>query len=110
MASIRSGIDPTPKEFESIQFWFGFMPEHGIQFLSEGSTIYQPPVEKISILLAIFEVRFHLPVFDFFSEVIREYGFSVHDLTSNSVDKIVGFKLGCRALSVVPHFQAFQFL
>ena len=85
MASTRPGVVPMPEEFESLQFRFGFMPEHGVQFSSEGFTIYQPPVRKMGIIVAIFEARFRLTVSGFFDEVMREYDFSIHDLTPNAV-------------------------
>lgn len=58
MASIRSGIVPTPEEFKSIQFQFGFMLKHGVMFPSEGSIIYQPSAGKITISVVIFEVGY----------------------------------------------------
>lgn len=30
MTFVRSGNDPSPEEFESLQFRFGFMPDYGV--------------------------------------------------------------------------------
>ena len=71
MASVRSAVTPNLEDFESLQFLFWFMLEHGVQFPSEGSTIYQPPVGKVGILVEIYKVGFRLPISDFFDEVMR---------------------------------------
>lgn len=45
--------------------------------------------------MSIFEVGLYLPVTYFFDDVMREYGFSIHNLTPNVVNKTVGFDLAC---------------
>ena len=71
------------------------MPEHGVQFSKKGAIIYQSPTWKVGVLVLIFEEGLRLPISDFINEVMREYGFSVDELTPNFVNKIVGFELAC---------------
>lgn len=40
---------------------------------------------------------------------MHQYGFSFDNLTPNVVDKIVGFKMACRALGVLPQIWAFKY-
>lgn len=87
--SMRSGSDPTPEEFESLQYRFGFLPEHGVQFLKEGAILYEPLAGKVRVPMSIFKAGLRLLVSDFFDELICEYGFYVDDLTPNVVNKIV---------------------
>ncbi|CAI9283258.1 unnamed protein product [Lactuca saligna] len=87
MAFVKSIIAPTPEEFESIQFWFGLMHKHEVQFPSEGSMIYQPPTGKVGYV---------------------RIWFLCSRLNPNDVKKIVGFELGFRALGVLHHLQAIQ--
>lgn len=45
--------------------------------------------------MSIFETRLRLLVSNFFDEVMREYGFSIHNITPNVVNITVGFDLVC---------------
>lgn len=54
MAFARSRNDPTSEEFESLQFCFGFMFDHGVQFPKEGAIFYLPPTGKVRIPVLIF--------------------------------------------------------
>lgn len=58
--------------------------------------------------MSIFEAVLRLLISDFFDEVMHEYGFSVDDLTPNTVNKIVGFELNCQALGILPQLRDFQ--
>lgn len=58
--------------------------------------------------MSIFEVGLWLLISDFIDEVMCEYGFSVDNLTHNTVNKIVRFELACQAMGVLPQFQAHQ--
>lgn len=71
IAIYRSGIKPTPEEFESLQLRFGFMSEHGVQFLRKGATIYQLPPGKVGVPFPIFEAGLRLPMTNFFDETMR---------------------------------------
>lgn len=89
MTPMRSRSDWTPKEFESLQFWFGFILGHRVQFPKEGAIFYQPSVGKVGLPVLISEAGKDR----FFDEVMRAYDFFVDDLTPKVVNKIIGFDL-----------------
>lgn len=63
--------------------------------MKEGAISYQPPKGKVWILVSFFEARLCFSVLDLFDEVMREYGFSIHNITPNVVNITVGFDLVC---------------
>ncbi|CAI9275929.1 unnamed protein product [Lactuca saligna] len=85
MATAHSlGRDHTTEEWESFQFRFGFVLEHGVQIRFPDASLYNPPEGK-------------------------EYGFSVRELTPIAINKIMGFELLCRALGRLPTVPAFNY-
>lgn len=58
MTSMRSRSDLVSEEFESLQFCFGFMHEHGVKFPKEVSIFYQSSTGKVGFLVLIFEGGF----------------------------------------------------
>lgn len=52
---------------------------------------YQPSTGKVRIPVSVFEFGLHLPILNSFDEFMTEYGFSIHDLRPNVVNKIVSF-------------------
>lgn len=58
--------------------------------------------------LPIIEAGLRLPMTDFFDVIMCQYGFSVDNLTPNTVNKNVGFELTCQAFGVLPQFWAFK--
>ncbi|CAI9296440.1 unnamed protein product [Lactuca saligna] len=72
--------------------------------------LYNPQEGKFGVPIALFEADLRFPTTDFFNSIIREYEFSVRELTPIVVNKIVGFELLCRALghlSTIPAFKQF---
>ncbi|CAI9275930.1 unnamed protein product [Lactuca saligna] len=102
------GRDHTTEEWESFQFRFGFVLEHGVQIPFLDASLYNPPEGKVSILIALFEAGLRLPTIDFFNLIIHECGFFVRDLTPIAINKIMGFELLCRALGRLPTVPAFN--
>ncbi|CAI9290773.1 unnamed protein product [Lactuca saligna] len=111
MDATRSlGRDLTFEEWEYFEFRFGFIPEHNVQIPLPDASLYSPPKGKNGIPIALFDVGLRLTTIDFFNQIIREYRFSVRDLTHIAINKIVGFDLLCRALGrlpTVPNFKHF---
>lgn len=69
----------------------------------EGSTFLSTTGREGRYSIDDFQGWFRLLVSDFIDKVIQEYGFSIHELNPNVVNKIVGFELGCRALGFSIH-------
>ncbi|CAI9285315.1 unnamed protein product [Lactuca saligna] len=97
------------EEWESFQFRFGFVAEYGVQIPLSDASLYSPPEGKFGIPIALFKAGICLPTTNFFNLIIREYGFSVREMTLISMNKIVGFELLCRALGRLPTILAFKY-
>lgn len=68
----------------------------------KGALIFQPAKGKVGVPIPIIKAGLRLPTTDFFDKIMRQYDFSVDDLTPNVVNKIIGFELACGALGVLP--------
>lgn len=102
MADLGTGIVPSPSEFASLQERFGFLTEHGVEYPRKGAIITHPSQGKVRVPIPIFEAGLRLPMTNFFDDIMCQYGFSVDNLTPNTVYKIVDFEMACRALGVLP--------
>ncbi|CAI9259324.1 unnamed protein product [Lactuca saligna] len=74
------------------------------------ASLYSPPEGKVGILFTLFEAVPRLPNTDFCNLIIREYGFSMRELTPTIINKIMGFELLCCALgrlSTIPSCKDF---
>lgn len=74
----------------------------------KGTIISRPLKVKVEVPIPIFETGLRLPTTNFFYGILRQYGFSVDDLTPNTINNIMGFELACRDLGVLPQFWAFK--
>ncbi|CAI9262445.1 unnamed protein product [Lactuca saligna] len=109
MAVARSlGRDLTTEEWESSEFRFGFIPKHRVQIPLPDASLYSPPKGKVDIPIALFKAGLHFPTTNFFNLIIREYVFSVRELTPITINKIVGFELIHRALGRLPTVLTFK--
>ncbi|CAI9267762.1 unnamed protein product [Lactuca saligna] len=72
------GRDLTTEEWESFEFRFGFVPEHGVQIPIPDASLYNPPEGKGGIPVALFEAVLHFPTTNFFNLIIHEYGFTIN--------------------------------
>ncbi|CAI9283956.1 unnamed protein product [Lactuca saligna] len=110
MATARSLVRyHTTKELESFMFSIGFVPDHGIQIPLPDASLYSTPEGKVGIPITLFEAGLRSPTTDFFNLIIREYGFSVREMTLIAINKIVGFELLYRALGHQPTVPAFRY-
>ncbi|CAH1416228.1 unnamed protein product [Lactuca virosa] len=108
MGTTRSlGRDLTTEEWESFEFRFRFVPEHGVQIPLLDASLYSPPEGKVGIPIALFEAGLRFPTTNLFNLIVREYGFSMRELTPIAINKIVCFELLCRALYKSPLFSGF---
>ena len=76
--------------------------------LEKGTIISHPTKGEVGVSIPIFEVGMKLSTTDFFDEVMSLYGFRMSYLTTNAINKNVGFELVCRTLGVLPQFWAFK--
>ncbi|KAI3504146.1 hypothetical protein L1887_32691 [Cichorium endivia] len=67
-----------------------------------------PPEGKTGIYLKTFDAGYRLPTSDFMEEVLRRTPVGLHQLTPNSVNKIVAFELLCRSHGIAPDFYIFK--
>ncbi|CAI9262989.1 unnamed protein product [Lactuca saligna] len=102
------GRNITVEEWESIQFQFRVVPEHRVQIPFLDASLYSPPKDKFRIPIALFEAGLCLPTTDLFNLIIREYGFSVRELTPIAINKIVDFELLFRVVDRLPTIPAFK--
>lgn len=109
MTTQNIGIMPSLSEFSDLQERFDFLPENRVEYPQKGAIISLPSEGKVGVPIPIFEAGLRLPMSDFFDDTMRQYGFSVDYLTPDAVKKIVGFKMACRALGVLPQLWAFKY-
>ncbi|CAI9297291.1 unnamed protein product [Lactuca saligna] len=83
--------------------------EQGVQIPLPDASLYSPPKGKVIILIALFEAGLRFPTTYFFNLIIREYGFSVRELTPIAIKTIMGFELLCHALSLLPTVPTFKY-
>lgn len=111
MATSRTlGRNLTAEKWESFQFRIRFVFYHGVQIPLPDASLYNPPECKVGIPIALIKQVCALLTTDFFNLIIREYEFSVRELTPIGINKIVSFEFICRVLGhlpVVPVFKHF---
>ena len=71
--------------------------------------MYDRPPGKVGVPIPSFEEGLRLPTSDFSDMIVQHYGFTVNELTSSAVNKIIGFELICRSLGRVSTFWVFSF-
>lgn len=96
-------------DFKLLKDAYGLSLADGVEFPSPDSMILSPPPDKVGVYLKTLDASLRLPLSDFQEEVLQKIGCSIHMLTHNVVNKVVAFKMICRANDLLPDYFVFKY-
>lgn len=104
LMAAQSGSTPFEVEFKLLGDAYGLSPADGVEFPSPKLMILSPPPGKVGIYLKTLDAGLRLPLSDFLGGGSIEKWGSIQMLTPNVVNKVVAFKMICRANDLLPYY------
>ncbi|CAI9301722.1 unnamed protein product [Lactuca saligna] len=100
---------PSEAEFKLLSDAYSLSPPDGVEFQLPDLMILSPPPGKVGVYLKTLDNGLCLPLTNFQDKLLHKNGCSIQMFTPNVVNKVVAFKMICRANRMLPNYFVFKY-